>query len=68
MQTVTTTTFSIAEGGACGQAMGKATHYPGEKERVSAWYIIADFTLIFARITAQYRPKPFISGAIENKS
>ena len=22
---------------------------------------------IFARITAQYRPKPFISGAIENK-
>ena len=27
----------------------------------------ADFTRNFARITARYRPKPFISGAIENK-
>ena len=27
-----------------------------------------DFMQIFTRITAQYRPKPFISGMIENKS
>jgi hypothetical protein len=27
----------------------------------------AVFTPNFARITARYRPKPFISGAIENK-
>ena len=28
----------------------------------------ADFMQIFARITTQYRPKQFISGAVENKS
>jgi hypothetical protein len=27
----------------------------------------AVFTPNFARITARYRPKPFVSGAIENK-
>ena len=43
--------------------------YPGEKERVCAVYCRKDVVFMpnFARITARYRPKPFISGAIENK-
>ena len=46
--------------------------YLGKKERISAQYIIVntrisrEFSLVL--YTAQYRPKPFISGAIENKS
>ena len=43
---------------------------PGRKgTRARAVYCrkYAVFMPIFTRITAQYRPKPFISGAIENK-
>ena len=43
---------------------------PGRKgTRARAVYCrkYAVFMPIFARITARYRPKPFISGAIENK-
>ena len=43
---------------------------PGRKgTRVRVVYCrkYAVFMPIFARITARYRPKPFISGAIENK-
>ena len=40
----------------------------GTRIRAVYYRKYADFTLIFACTTAQYRPKMFISGVIENKS
>ena len=39
----------------------------GMRARTAYCRKYAVFMPIFARVTARYRPKPFISGAIENK-